>query len=74
MDLTVIVLGVVVLVVIAIIIGRAADRQSRAAAWRRIARERRRNWEQRQALSDGPSCRNPNCPYWNGDLTPAITA
>lgn len=55
MNLIVIVLGVAVLLVIAIIIGVAVDRQSRDRAWRRIAYERRRNWEERHALSDGTS-------------------
>lgn len=66
MNVTIIVLGVAVLVVIAITIGRVADRQARDEAWRRIARERRDIWEQRQALSAGPACQNPDCPYWGG--------
>lgn len=50
MNLAVVISGVVVIVVITIIIGLAADRRSRDEAWRRIARARRRNWEQSQAL------------------------
>lgn len=55
--------GLVALVVLAITIGVASDRQSREQAWRRIAAERRRNWETRQAMARlARRCRKSDCP------------
>jgi hypothetical protein len=50
MNLSVIVLGVALLVVLGAVVGLAgaAERHGLAGAWREIARERRRNWEDRR--------------------------
>jgi len=46
-DANVIVIGLVALIAIATMIGITMERTARATAWRRIAEERRWNWEQR---------------------------
>lgn len=67
MDLTVTLIGLAVLVGLAVIIGLAqsADRGARNRAWRGIAAERRRCWEERQRLQQLTEtiqrCRN--CPF-----------
>lgn len=50
--ITLIVIGVAALTVIAALIGLVAERDARAAAWRRIAEERRWNWEQRSGADN----------------------
>jgi hypothetical protein len=63
-DLYVIVFGVVLLVVLAVAVGLAgaADRRSARRAWRAIAHERRRIWEERQRnLESLDRCRY--CPF-----------
>ena len=63
MNTWVIIGGSAVLVLLAIAIGLLSDRQSREQAWRRIATERRRNWENRQAITSiVRRCRVPDCP------------
>lgn len=67
MDLYVLVFGVVLLVGLAVAIGLAgvANRRSTARAWRAIARERRRNWEERRRMvRTADRCRD--CPYRPG--------
>ena len=55
--------GLVALVILASAIGVASGQQSRNQAWRRIAAERRLNWENRQRLERlVRSCRRPDCP------------
>lgn len=53
--ITLVVIGVVSLIAIATLIGLVAERDARAAAWRRIAEERRWNWEQRLGTGDNPN-------------------
>ena len=55
--ITVIVAGVAFIVLVAIAVGSTDSVQ--APAWRRIARERRRNWEARQYELHGPAPRPP---------------
>lgn len=64
MDLYVVVIGVVVLIGLAVAIGLAGvvQRRSIVRAWRAIAVERQRNWEERRRLvRAADSCRD--CPY-----------
>lgn len=64
MDLYVIVFGVVLLAVLAVVVGLAgvAHRRSAAWAWRAIAQERHRIWEERQRILESDDrCRD--CPY-----------
>jgi hypothetical protein len=67
MDLYVIVFGVVLLAGLAVAVGLAgvAHRRSAARAWRAIAAERQRNWEERRRLAESAErCRD--CPYRPG--------
>lgn len=57
---TVIVVGLAVLVLLSVLAG-LADRQSQDNAWRRIAGERRKLWEERHG-SDPWTCPIPRCP------------
>jgi hypothetical protein len=64
MDLYVIVFGVVLLAGLAVAVGLAGvtHRRSATLAWRAIAQERRRIWEERQRIPEGDDrCRD--CPY-----------
>lgn len=63
MNIIVILIGLAGLVILAIIIGTMADRQSRQQAWRRIAVERRRNHEHHRDLRELITrCRKADCP------------
>lgn len=70
MNVAVIALGLVALVVLATMVGKAGDSRARDRAWRRIAIERRRNWEQRRDLDIALPCSNPNCPFRKFDEQP----
>lgn len=70
-DVAVIVLGLAILAILAILVGKTVDRQARDEAWRRIAAERRRNSERRRDLDDTrPPCSNPDCPLRGTDEPP----
>jgi hypothetical protein len=61
---TVIVTGSVCLVLLAILVGRIVDQESRRRSWREIAAERRWVWEQRQSIPARVAVsRCPGCPY-----------
>jgi hypothetical protein len=67
MDYTFVIVGVLVLIALAVAVGfaRAADGSARGDAWRRIAAERRRNWEHRQWIREAADVANPcrDCPF-----------
>lgn len=58
----VIVIGLVVIIAIATMIRLTVERDTRARAWRRIAEERRWNWEQRSGAGGVPNAAEPRTP------------
>ena len=69
MNLSVIVIGLVAIIVIATMIGLSVERSAQARAWRRIAEERRWNWEQRSGAGEAPNAAEPRATPTQPPLT-----
>lgn len=54
-----IIVGLVLLTAVAAVIGLAVERDARARAWRRIAEERRWNWDRRSGAVEGQDPATP---------------